>query len=131
VDHLLADDPAKECDVGGEHRDAEGNAGSDPHRVPLVDLAERVLEVEQLGNQNVDRDQQQDDGDRRLDEPLRVGEEAGLSLRDPLMRGLFLLLSAWRALLPHAPDVRKVDYSVATRSRRCSALLTTWATGSM
>ena len=129
VDHLLADDAAEERDVGGEHPDAEDHPDCDPHGVPVTEPAEGILEIEETRDEHVDRDQQQDHRDRRLDQPLGIGEEARLSLRDDFAGSLFVVLSAWWALLPHAPDVRKDRYSVAMRSRRCNAPLTASASG--
>ena len=107
VDHLLAHDAAEERDVGGEHADAEGHPDRDPDRIPFPDLVDRVLQVEQLRDQNVDRDEQEDDRDSRRDQPFRVRKEARLRLRDDFVGRLFMLRSALLALLPHRWDVRK------------------------
>jgi hypothetical protein len=89
--HPLAHHPAEERDVCREHRDAEEDPDRDPERISLLDLPPGVLEIEQLGDQDVDRDQQQDDGDAGLDQPLRIRKEARLRLREDLLRGLFVI----------------------------------------
>ena len=84
VDDLLADHAAEQRDVGGERDDVEARCAiRDPDRVAVPDLVQRVLEADDLRNQDIDRDRQQDDGDRRSGSSrFGVCEEAGLVLRD-------------------------------------------------
>jgi hypothetical protein len=114
---------------GREHRDAEDHPERDPERVSIPDLSDRILKIEELRDQYIDRDQQQDDRDARLDQALRIREEARLSLRDHLAVRFLMFLSAPWALLPHPRDLRKGRYSAAMRSSRCNAPLTARAAG--
>ena len=74
----LADDPAEEGDVGEEHQDREDEPDADPDRVRLAELLDRVLEADEVRQQDVDRDDEDEDERERLEQALRVGEERRL-----------------------------------------------------
>ena len=62
VQHVLADDAAEEGDVGREGADVEGERDDDPGQVPLSERGERVVEPDDLREEDVDRgDEQADD----------------------------------------------------------------------
>jgi hypothetical protein len=67
----------EEGDVGGVGEDVEADRDRDPDRIGFPQLAHRVAEADELGEEEVDADEQHQDDDDRLDQPPR-GEQRHL-----------------------------------------------------
>ncbi len=129
VQDPLADHAPEQRDVREEGEHVEGERDRDPDRVGVAELVERVLGVEDLRQEDVDRRHQEQDDDQRLCDPFRIGEEGGLGLLALLLEHLQVAIHHV-LVVPHRPEYWHVRQPLATRSSRCTAALIRSASGS-